>query len=93
MATLTATGRSRSRSMSGSRYRRFRPRLVLGYQQDLVGLISELTTMGLAEASSILESALAKVRERQEALQSFGLNGLDLAPTVRYGATLRVLRR
>ena len=30
--------------------------------------------------------------ERQSALQTFGLSGLDLTPTVRYGATLRVLR-
>lgn len=89
---LTTTRRSRSRATSGSRYRRFRPRLVLGYQQDLVAIITELTTMGLAEANTILGSALAKVEGRQAALRSFGLSGVDLAPTVRYGATLRVLR-
>lgn len=90
--TLITTRRGRSRTSSGSRYRRFRPRLVLGYQQDLVALITELTMMGLAEANSILGSALAKVEERQAALRAFGLSGVDLAPTVRYGAALRVLR-
>jgi hypothetical protein len=92
MATLTAEGRRRSSSTKSSAYRRFRPRLVLGYQQDLVALISDLTAMGSADASSILATAIAKVEERQEALQTFGLSGFDLAPTVRYGATLRVLR-
>jgi hypothetical protein len=66
--------------------------LVLGYQQDLNSLIEELTAMGTVEAGVILDSAIATLDERQNALQSFGLAGMDLAPTVRYGATLRVLR-
>ncbi len=45
-----------------------------------------------AEARVILDTAIEKLDERQAALKSFGLSGMDLAPTVRYGATLRVLR-
>src|SRR3954471_25074030 len=92
MAILTAKGRSRTSSTAGSRYRRFRPRLVLGYQQDLNSLIEELTAMRTVEAGAILDSAITTLDERQGALQTFGLSGMDLAPTVRYGATLRVLR-
>src|SRR5439155_23759793 len=76
----------------GSRYRRFRPRLVLGYQQDLHGLIEELTAMGLSEARAVVDTAIDAVDDRQTALRTFGLAGLELAPTIRYGATLRVLR-
>ena len=92
MASLTVESRSPGRPAGGSRYRRFRPRLVLGYQQDLQSLIEELTAMPSAEARHVLEAAIAELDVRQSALQEFGLSGMDLAPTVRYGATLRVLR-
>jgi hypothetical protein len=48
--------------------------------------------MRAAEARVVLDSAIDKLDERQEALQTFGLSGMDLAPTVRSGATLPVLR-
>lgn len=73
MATLTVEGRSRTSPAAGSRYRRFRPRLVLGYQQDLQSLIEELTAMPTAEARVVLDLAIEKLDERQEALQTFGL--------------------
>jgi hypothetical protein len=92
MATLTVESRRTSSPAAGSRYRRFRPRLVLGYQQDLNSLIGDLTAMGAVEAGTILDSAITALDERQSALQTFGLSGMDLAPTVSYGATLRVLR-
>jgi len=92
MATLTVENRSGVSYAAGSRYRRFRPRLALGYQQDLNSLIEELTAMRTVEAGTILDSAITALDERQGALQTFGLSGMDLAPTVRYGATLRVLR-
>ena len=92
MPTLTVEGRSTTSPAAGSRYRRFRPRLVLGYQQDLQSLIEELTAMRAPEARLVLDSAIDKLDERQQALQTFGLTGMDLTPTVRYGATLRVLR-
>ena len=92
MAPLTGEGRRSTSPTAGSRYRRFRPRLVLGYQQDLNSLIEELTAMRPVEAEAILDSAITTLDERQSALQTFGLSGIDLAPTVRYAATLRVLR-
>ncbi|MEZ4503114.1 MAG: DUF4338 domain-containing protein [Dehalococcoidia bacterium] len=91
MATATVDERRISIAAS-PQYRRFRPRLPLGYQQDLKSLITELTALRNAEARTVLDSAIEKLDERQRALQTFGLTGMDLTPTVRYGATLRVLR-
>ena len=48
--------------------------------------------MPATEARAVLDSAIDKLDERQEALQTFGLSSMDLTPTVRFGATLRVLR-
>ncbi len=73
MATLTVESRSTTSLAAGSRYRRFRPRLVLGYQQDLQSLIEELTAMRATEARMVLELAIEKLDERQGALQTFGL--------------------
>jgi len=92
MATLTVEGRRSTSAVGGSHYRRFRPRLVLGYQQDLQSLIEELTAMRTDEARVVLDSAIEKLDDRERSLQRCGLKGMDLAPTVRYGATLRVLR-
>ena len=92
MTTLTVASRSTTSPTAGSRHRRFRPRLALGYQQDLQTLIGELAVMGATEERVMLNSAIERLDEHQSALQTFGLSGLDLAPTVRYGATLRVLR-
>jgi hypothetical protein len=92
MTTLTVDHRSTPSPDAGSRYRRFRPSLVLGYHQDLQSLIEELTAMRSTEARVVLDAAIARLEERQSVLQSFGLSSMDLTPTVRYGATLRVLR-
>lgn len=91
MATLTAKSWGRSAS-AGSRYRRFRPRLALGYHQDLRSLMQVVTSTGSGQARAVLDTAIAGVDEHQRVLMDFGLAGMDLAPTVRYGATLRVLR-
>jgi hypothetical protein len=92
MTDLTTEVRRSTAPTAGSRYRRFRPRLALGYQQDLQRLIGELAAMGATEERVMLNSAIERLDERQSALQRFGLSGMDLAPTVRYSATLRVLR-
>ena len=92
MTTLTVEGRNSASVTAGMRYRRFRPRLVLGYQQDLQSLIEELSVMRPNEARALLDLTIDRLDDRQRSLQSFGLSGMDLAPTVRYGATLRVLR-
>lgn len=92
MATLTASGPNGSAVTAGSRYRRFRPRLAIGYQQDLRSIIGELTAMPAIEAIALLNQAIATLDGRQDSLRSLGLSGPDLTPTARYGATLRVLR-
>lgn len=92
MPTLTVEDRSTSPTSEGSRYRKFQPRLPLGFQQDLRSLIEELTAMRGAEATATLGLAIEEVGKRQSALQALGITGIDLTPTVRYGATLRVLR-
>lgn len=92
MTTLTIASPGTTSPTAGGRYRRFRPRLALGYQQDLQALIGELAAMGATEEQVVLEAAIERLDERQRELYTFGLNGMDLAPTVRYGATLRVLR-
>ncbi len=92
MATLTVESRSEISADDGSRHRRFRPRLGLTYQQDLGALIEELTSLRPVEAWAVLDTAIARLAEHQLTLRALGLSGMDLALTVRYEATLRVLR-
>jgi len=92
MAAMIVDGRRTTSVAAGLRYRRFRPRLVLGYLQDLRSLIEELTAMAPLEARTVLDTAIEVLDDRQDALRALGLTGMDLAPTIRYGATLRVLR-
>jgi hypothetical protein len=73
MATLTGDRPNATSPVAGSRYRRFRPRLVLGYQQDLSSVIEELTAMRTTEAGAVLDSAISALDERQSALELFGL--------------------
>ena len=74
MATVTAEGRRNTPPTAGFSYRRFRPRLVLGYQQDLNSLIEELTAMRSVEAETILDAAITTLDERKSALLTFGLS-------------------
>jgi len=92
MATLTVESRSDISANDGSRYRRFRPRLGLTYQQDLRALIEDLTSLRPVEAWMVLDAAIGRLAEHQLTLRALGLSGMDLALTVRYEATLRVLR-
>ena len=62
MATLTLEGQRSISPTAGFRYRRFRPRLALGYQQDLNSLIEELTAMHAVEAGAILDAAILAPR-------------------------------
>ena len=48
--------------------------------------------MGVLEAREVLGAAIKSLDDRQAGLRAFGLSSVDLAPTIRYGATLRVLR-
>ena len=88
----TATADRRAKSPGHSAYRRFRPRLPLGYQQDLQDLIADLASMQPEDAGDVLGSAIESLDDHERGLNAFGLTGTDLEPTARYAATLRVLR-
>ncbi len=92
MATLTLEDKITTSSVTGVRYRRFRPRLALGHHQDLRSLVEELSALRTADARALLDSTVSSVDARLDALETFGLSGIELAPTVRFGTTLRVLR-
>lgn len=73
-------------------FRRFRPNLVLGYQEGLQALTRRLADLPEQEASELLAEAISGVDRHVAELLAVGLTPTDLAPTTRYAATLRVLR-
>ena len=72
--------------------RRFRPHLGLGYQEELQRLLVQLAAIDRRAADAVIEDAIASAEVRQSELLSFGLELSDVAPTVRWSTTLRVLR-
>ena len=73
-------------------YRRFRPRLAFGHQEELQACIRQLTGLDPEAAEGLLAETISAVEERMDQLRLVGLSSSDLAPTVRFSATLRVLR-
>lgn len=73
-------------------FRRFRPSLVLGYQQDLHALTRRLAAVPVAESHALLTEAIAAMDRRLADLRAVGLTAADVGPTTRYATTLRVLR-
>ena len=90
MATLTAESRPSTSAGAGSHYRRFRPRLVLGYQQDLQSLIEELTAMRTAEARVVLDSAIENFLQ---ALDEWRIHVLNFLRTPNMFGPMKVLAR
>ena len=72
--------------------RRFRPRLALGYQNELYGLVRRLEAMRHEEADQELSLAVETADRRRSKYESRGLTLQDLVPTLRWGSALRVLR-
>jgi hypothetical protein len=72
--------------------RRFQPRLVLGYQEELYRLTQQLECLSHEEGSRRLAQAVEGVDGRLAQLGSLGLSAEDLFPTLQWGAALRVLR-
>jgi hypothetical protein len=72
--------------------RRFRPRLSLGHQQELHGLIAAIATTPPDQAQRLLSAALDEAQQRHRDLASIGLAAHDLFPTLQWLASLRVLR-
>lgn len=72
--------------------RRFRPRLALGYQDELYRLARRLEGLRHDEADGELSLAVEMADRRRSQYESLGLALKDLAPTLHWGAALRVLR-
>ena len=72
--------------------RRFRPRLALGYQDELYRLVLRLAAMSHEEADQELSLAVQTADRRRSQYESLGLTLQDLVPTLQWGAALRVLR-
>lgn len=72
--------------------RRFRPRLSLGYGQDLVALVKDLAGRDLEGRIMCVRRAIDTAEARSVQLRQLGRCEDDLAPTVFYLATLRLLR-
>lgn len=77
---------------NGDNLRRFRPRLALGYQQDLRSLAERIPNADASDAEPVLSEAIALISDHQARLVSSGLTPDDLLPTSKYLTTLRVLR-
>lgn len=72
--------------------RRFRPRLSLGYHQDLVALVQDLQDRDFASRIGCIRASIDTAEVRRLHLGSLGVEADDLQPTVYYLATLRLLR-
>jgi Domain of unknown function (DUF4338) len=72
--------------------RRFRPRLSVGYHQDLQSLVGELQSCDFDGRIRILRSAIDAAEAWRLQLRDYGVGPDDLRPTITYLATLRVLR-
>lgn len=73
-------------------FRRFRPHLTFGYQQELYWLTKRLASAEMAEAEVVLKGAIAAAQESETNLRSMGFLSNDLTPTLQYLAALHVLR-
>ena len=72
--------------------RRFRPRLGLGYQDQLYRLARRLEAADRDDANRELSCAIAAADSRCSQFESLGLTRQDLVPTIHWATALRVLR-
>jgi hypothetical protein len=79
------------RDVSGP-LRRFRPRLALGYQDELYRLARGLARGNREERERELSAAVEAADRRRSQYESLGLELVDLVPTLQWAAALRVLR-
>jgi hypothetical protein len=91
LAAIKHSSKSQEQASTAA-FRRFRPRLTLGYQQELYWLTKRLAGIELKEAEVLLKDAIDATQAREGTLRSLGLTSSDLTPTLRYLATLCVLR-
>jgi hypothetical protein len=79
------------RDISGP-LRRFRRRLVLGYQDELYRLARRLESLPHVEGERQLSEAIEAADRRRAQYESLGLALRDLVPTLQWATALRVLR-
>ena len=91
LLATSSTPAAPKRDVSGG-LRRFRPRLTLGYQEELYRLSRRLETMSHARGADELAEALETADRRLAQYESLGLAPGDLLPTLRWATALRVLR-
>jgi hypothetical protein len=94
MTTISVTGTEGSSAtfLGGGEPRRFRPRLSLGYHQDLYALVSDLNGRDFEGRILSVRRAIDNAEARKIQLRRLGVEEDDLQPTVYYLATLRLLR-
>ena len=76
----------------GTEPRRFRPRLSVGYHQDLHALVSEMSGRSFDDRVRLIRSSIDTAETRRLRLRELGVGPDDMQPTVVYLASLRVLR-
>lgn len=76
----------------GTEPRRFRPRLSVGYHQDLHALVSAMAEHPFDERIRLLRASIDTAEARRVRLRELGVGADDMLPTVVYLASLRVLR-
>lgn len=72
--------------------RRFRPRLSIGYHQDLVALVKDIQGKDFTGTIDRIRASIDTAEARRQHLVHYGVAADDLQPTVYYLATLRLLR-
>ena len=94
MTTIALDERTSLASLdpAAAAFRRFRPRLALGYQQDLRELARRLTDLDPLQAQQHLADAIHKTEDHVAMLRHVGLTAAELVPTLRYSAAILVLR-
>jgi len=79
-------------SALGKGLRRFRPRLALGYQQELQSVVGRIHDQDSPEQADAVCAVLAESEERYAELSAIGLDSQDLFPTLQWLTVLRVIR-
>lgn len=92
MTTLGVTPSSAEVDRGGLEPRRFRPRLSLGYQQDLFALAQDIEDLPAEDRITRIRASIDTVETHRSMLRERGVSPDDLGSSVIYLASLRVLR-
>lgn len=94
MSTLVLDERTPSADSdpASAPFRRFRPSLALGHQQELQELARRIAGLNSLAAQALIATSIQRVEEQVTVLRQLGLSQADLLPPYRYSAALLVLR-